>query len=1008
MGGGKGGSQTIGFRYYMSLHMGLCRGPIDELVQIKVGDLRAWPVAEGDSTNKKYSFFEGIFHTARARDEVINLISTGSPPWPDNEVNISAIRTINTTQLGSRLNVDSMLTMSAVNAIKLVRLSALFSLVSEVNPSGGGNPSGKEAVAIAHGPNGNGVTIFTDGGSLTVEADLINTASATGRYTIDAASLFGGDKKEGGIAGSLELLKGSLSQTVPGWIKTLMGGRVPDFRGVSTLFYDGLLTSLNPYPKKWEFRVRRTTSGWDGAVWQPSLATIWMRDGTIKAMNPAHIMYECLTNRDWGRGMSRTLLLEAEWLNSAQTLFDENFGLCLRYTRQSELSSFIQDILDHIGGSIYPDRQTGKLALSLIRDDYDLEALPLFTYDTGLIALEDEDSASQEDVVNECIVKWRDPLGKEERSARVQNIASRQSTGAVNSTTTNYAGVPTVDLALRLAQRDLKAGATSLKRYKLVLDRRAWRIVPGDAFRISVPQKGIYNAVLRAGKVTEGGHDDGRISVEAVIDVFGLPSSSYISPEQGVWTPPDRTVSVAEKRVVREATYVEVFYALDQANLNILPVDAGTIATVVGRPSALTQAYDLQVIATGETTPRSGVGTFAPYVISSAAIPLEAGPTLITFNAASDVGLIAIGSMVQLGNEICRLEAIDVEPGGYAGTITVARGCVDTIPQEHPIGSTIYFVTDDEVGGDGKEYVTGEIVNVKVLPYSSSNNLDPTLVEADTVHIVGRQGRPYPPGNLRVNGTPYGEVASVDGDIVISWSHRDRVIQQDRLVDHTQPTIGPEAGTSYRVSVFKGDTHVAVRTATGITGTSFSYTESMATADGITTSVWFEIDAVRGGLPSTQKYRFGLESDFPAPPVITPLLEVSEPDATMFIGGEFTRIPFYDQALNIGTAFIDDEKWTVPETGTYRIRLDVAFAGASTPLIIDEAWDLKIDDFEFPTAAPVLGQSASGIFNGTAPASLDVTVELTSGQVLSAYLRTDQMPHITVTSALWRIEHIIN
>ncbi len=47
-----GGSVTVGYRYYMSLQMGLCRGPLDEIEQINVGDVRAWPVPDGDSQSE--------------------------------------------------------------------------------------------------------------------------------------------------------------------------------------------------------------------------------------------------------------------------------------------------------------------------------------------------------------------------------------------------------------------------------------------------------------------------------------------------------------------------------------------------------------------------------------------------------------------------------------------------------------------------------------------------------------------------------------------------------------------------------------------------------------------------------------------------------------------------------------------------------------------------------------------------------------------------------------------
>ncbi len=40
MGGSK--KQTIGYRYYFALHMGLGRGPINEIAEIRVGDVPAY------------------------------------------------------------------------------------------------------------------------------------------------------------------------------------------------------------------------------------------------------------------------------------------------------------------------------------------------------------------------------------------------------------------------------------------------------------------------------------------------------------------------------------------------------------------------------------------------------------------------------------------------------------------------------------------------------------------------------------------------------------------------------------------------------------------------------------------------------------------------------------------------------------------------------------------------------------------------------------------------------
>lgn len=760
--GSKGAGQTIGYRYYMSILMGLSRGPVDEIVQIDVGDVRAWPLPDGDSES------------------------------------VSGLMT------------------------------------------------------IAEGPDGQGVSQYEDGTSEFVLASTINTARATGDYTIAAENLFGGDKREGGVAGALRVMMGSVTQVVPTYIKAMMGGRVPDFRGVATLFFDGLVTSMNPYPKKWEFRVRRTNSGWDGEVWQPALAAIWMRNGTIKAMNGAHILYEAFTNRDWGRGLSRDWIDETTWLTAAQTLYNEGFGLCLRYNRQSELSAFIQEVVDHIGGSIYPDRSSGKLALSLLRDDYDIEDTPLFTMDSGLIALNDVETASQEDLVNEVVVKWTDPISKTERSARVQNLALNQSMGASNSTTRTYAGVPDVDLALRLCQRDLEANSNSLKRFTVVLDRRAWRLTPGMVFRISVPERNIFNAVLRAGKVTESGGGDGRITVQAGLDVYGLPSASFIASQPQEWVPPSREAVIADKLVVREANYGELIRALDPANLSILAPTAGFIGTIVGKPSPLSQGYDLLITPDGSTSANTGSGTFAPYVVSANPIPASMQPVTFAFNEVSDIGLVSVGVAVQFGDEIGRLDDIDM----VLGTVTIARACYDTVPLPHPAGTTFFFVVN-EVGSDRREYVSGESVDVQVLPFTSTSKLSATIAPIITLDVTGRQGRPYPPARVLVNGVHYSLAGPQTSPINLTWAHRDRIVQQDQLISHDEVSVGPEPGTTYTVRVYDGTT--LVRTVSALSGTDWSYTAGMKTSDGVGSSVTFEIESVRGGLVSHNKHRFTVE-----------------------------------------------------------------------------------------------------------------------------------------------------
>lgn len=759
---GKGGSSvTVGYRYYMTMQMGLCRGPLDEIVQIEVGGLNAWPNAAG---------------------------------------------------------------------------SAPYYCVSE-------------------GPSG-GVQQNTDGTSTAVSAGEINTARGSTSTAINASELFGGDAKEGGIAGPLDVYMGGSAQSYSAAFKSLVGGLVPDFRGIVSFVFDGLVTSLNPYPKAWKVRVRRVLSGWDGAVWQPSLAVIWMRDGTIKAMNPAHIIYECLTNRSWGRGYERSRIDEDAFLAAAQALHSEGFGLCLRYNRQSELSEFILEVIDHVGGYLRVNRSTGKIEFGLMRGDYNPSSIPLYTYNSGLLQIEEGDTASQEDVINEVIVDFRDPIANKDKQGRVQNLASKQSMDGNNSTKRTYFGIPTADLALRVAQRDLKVNASALKRYRVILDRRAWAIQPGSVFRVQAPDVGIGNVVLRAGKVSEGGWMDGKITVEAVLDVFGLPSSSFAAVQEAGWTPPDRTPAVAARRLVREATYHDLVRRLSQADLNVVSATAATVAIAASRPTTMSQGYSIATKTTGESEyVIRNAGNFVPTAVLSEFVGLY--EISINFNNGVDLNLIELNGQVQINDEIMQVTGVTLNSDGTSGTMTVVRGTVDTIPQTHAIGDVVFFVSDD-AASDLREYAQGESVQVRVLPFTSAATLSVDAAPTNTVALTARQNRPWLPGNMRINGTRFGETGTITTNMVLTWAHRNRLTIKDQFVAHGEGGVPVEAGVEYEIKVFNGTgATTPVRTVT-VNADTWTYTTAMMTTDSVGSTVVFEVRAIRAGVYSQFNYRFSV------------------------------------------------------------------------------------------------------------------------------------------------------
>lgn len=92
--------------------------------------------------------------------------------------------------------------------------------------------------------------------------------------TIDAPDLFGGEKSEGGITGTMDVLFGGPTQTATSRMADVLTSPMPGFRRRLTMFFDGVVSVMNPYPKPWKFRTRRALGGWDGDPWYPEKAVI--------------------------------------------------------------------------------------------------------------------------------------------------------------------------------------------------------------------------------------------------------------------------------------------------------------------------------------------------------------------------------------------------------------------------------------------------------------------------------------------------------------------------------------------------------------------------------------------------------------------------------------------------------------------------------------------------------------------------------------------------------------
>lgn len=701
--------------------------------------------------------------------------------------------------------------------------------------------------------------------------------TSTGAFGVHAENLFGGKKAEGGVDGTFELYMGEADQVVSSKLKRMLGGGdQPEFRGVATGYFDGLVTAMNPYPKPWRFFIRRILKGWDGPVWYAEKAVIEMEgydeEGNkhkILAMNPAHIIYECLTNRDWGRGHSRDLMFDSEFRKVADALYEEEFGLCIAWRRQDTIDSFIQNILNHISGALYVDKFTGTFKLKLFRKDYDIDNLPIFGFESGLLQINEATNGSIHGLMNESVVKWFNPIIGKEGQVRAQNLALIQTSGAIRSDTFTYDGVPNARLATVIAERELRVASTNVRRFSITCDRRAWRVQPGDVIKITDPKtRGLESVVIRIADTEESKQSEGQIILTAVQDTFAFDLNTFTGVQDPSFPKPNLN-PVPARRLVYETTYAELSSLFPPGEFNAIQRSYGYLRTQAEKGSPVTMAYEIHVKNPAlNKYEKEGAGDFT--CLFEVAAQVGYLDTQIAIKKGVDMDYMEVGDLIYINEEIMLVDKLPEN-----GVIGVRRGVYDTVPHQHPVDSVAW----DIVQGGGMDLTTrqaGETISVKILPWTLSGGvLEEDKVTHDDLKFNYRFYRPYAPGLVQVTSVENPEprpwyIANVlradagseevPDALRITWTHRDRPFQQDKPIYHEEGSIGPEPGTTYRINIINSRGQI-VRRESGISGTQFVYTYGQAALDFQVESSsiepvsgWLQLESMRDGFESWQNY----------------------------------------------------------------------------------------------------------------------------------------------------------
>lgn len=574
---GGSGNVVAGFRYYFGLHMGFSRGEIDELVQIMVGDRTAW---------------YGSVKTSQQ-------IQITAPDLFGGDSNEGGIEGPMDIMMGEPTQVApaGLLAMAGQDlpGYRGVFTAFFDGLIAAMNPYPKvWKARFRRAVKGWDGECWHPELAVISLTRESTQGEVLDPVTDTNIVQDTVITFFSGSEYVIVVPNSTPLLSVDFIQT-----GSYSDGGDSGGSGV-TLLVEGVDYTVDLPNSKVVFSPSFSNGGLQWTIAFSYEADYNSGDiGTsislIQAMNPAHIIYECFTNRMWGRGLDRSELDDASFLTAAQQLVIEQFGMCIKWSRTDQIDSFVQTVLDHIGGVVYVDRNTGLLKLKLIRGGYDPDTIPLFDSTNGLMAITQAAVASTAGLINEVQVTYHDPVTDQDRTVKVQNLALKQGQGGnSNVSKKSYPGIPISSLAGRIAQREMKAQGLGVRKFALTFDRRGSSLVPGGLVRVRDLPRGIQDTVVRIGRFEDGTGVDGQIKITAIQDVFAFPSSTFTGTEPVAWVPPTRKACIGRAKVF-EVPYITLYKRMSTADFATVTPESAYIGTLMEEGQPLNAAYKVAV-----------------------------------------------------------------------------------------------------------------------------------------------------------------------------------------------------------------------------------------------------------------------------------------------------------------------------------------------------------------------------------------------------------------------------
>lgn len=586
-------------------------------------------------------------------------------------------------------------------------------------------------------------------------------------------------------------------------------------------------------------------------IWARLVQNPWAApsgDNEAFDINPIHKIREILTD-DTAMAKPEAEVNDQNFVKAADRIWNEGLGVSWAIDEKSCIDA-IEELCYHIEAGIRVNRQTGLYEMVLFRDDW-FEESEIHAIDENKIKDLSLEVMNSDDIVNQINVTYYDRERIKDSTFSIYENGSILTMGKANSESVDFPYFMNMRNAEIVANWKLKQYSTPAWKGTLTTgwrEARAWNRY--DLVEITWSKKWQGTILARIMKIDLGNGLDNEVVIdfEEVVPYSGEMNTSIVVDDstETKLIPPQPAIFKAF-----EIPYYDLAQLKTQSELDLelaTNPNIGFVGVVTGRPQE--NSIDAQL----HTESDVGYELVSSVEYASFAVTDEAvNRTQESFVVKNEDLSVEFrqDSLIMLGDEIVIYKSFDTE----TKTLTVERGALDTIPQNHVEDTVLYFY-DDAFAYDTEGYTPPKTVNATVLTTTPSGVLDLDVAESQQVDIQSRAIRPYPPANVKINGEYY--PADIETALVVTWSDRNRL--NLNAIDWYSPSEAIEPDVEYVVELYDADDVLISSTNVGTVNTA---TVDYSTVTTETCKI--KLYSVRDGYESIQSFEHEIIISFNPP-----------------------------------------------------------------------------------------------------------------------------------------------